>query len=191
MQLSADVRWKDHSSTAEMKKHLIGFVCNKKLKIKKILEGVPASCAERVEVNVECGKIAERSYFVFLKCSRNRSRIIGTCSTNKLVDLIDDFDFLKTQMNKSNLMFSLSDPKVFLHEAKFFDSEDKRGLQIKSVLADVFGITSFISGAMSYLVFGEINQITLMAFILGLVFWMGSIIFTSGTRPNYILIQQE
>ena len=191
MQLSADIKWKDRSSTAEMKKHLVGFICSKKSKFRSILNEVPASYADRVELKVECGKVAKRSCFIFFKCSRNKSHIIGTCYTDRLVDLIDDFDFLKAHMNESNLMFSVSDPKVFLDNAKLFASENKTGLQLKSVLADIFGITGFVSGAISYFVFGEINQITMMAFIFGLVSWIGSIIFTIGNKPNYILIQQE
>lgn len=191
VQLSADIRWKNRSSIAEMKTHLLGFVCSKKSKFRSILKEIPTSYADRVELKVECGKVAKRSCFIFLKGSRNKSHIVGTCYTDKLVDLVNDFDFLKAHMNESNLMFSISDPKVFLENTKLFASEDKRGLQIRSVLADVFGIAGFVSGAISYFVFGEINQITMMAFVFGLASWIGSIIFTIGNRPNYILIQQE
>ena len=190
VQLSADIKWKDRSSAIEMKKHLVDFSCSKKSRLKRILE-VQKSHAAKIELSLECGEVTNRTCFVFIKRSRNKSRIIGKCSTNKLVDMVDDFDFLKAQMNKSNLMFSLSDPKIFLDNAKFLDDEDKQGLQIKNVLADVFGITGFVSGALSYLIFGEINQITVAAFILGLAFWIGSIVFTSRNHPNYILIQKE
>ena len=190
VQLSADIKWKDRSSAIEMKKHLADFSCRKKSRLKRILR-IQKSQATRIELSLECGEVAKRSCFVFIKRSRNKSRIIGKCSTNNLVDMVDDFDFLKALMNKSNLKFSLSDPKIFLDNAKFLDDEDKQGLQIKNVLADVFGITGFVSGALSYLIFGEINQITVVAFILGLAFWIGSIVFTSKNHPNYILIQKE
>ena len=190
MRLSADIKWTDYSSTSKMKKHLNPFACSKKSNLKQIFaRGTPSS--DQVEISVSCGKVAKRSFFVFLKYSRNKSRIIGTCSTNKLVDMIDDFSFLEEQMNRSNLTYTLSDPKVFLDNNKIFDNNDTRGLPIKTVLADFFGTIGFISGATFYIFFGEYNLISMTAFVFGVVFWMGAIIFGSLKRTKYVLIEQE
>ena len=113
------------------------------------------------------------------------------CSTNQLVDLIDDFDFLNDLIDKTNLKFSISDPKVTLDDKKLIDKPDKGFLNMKSVLADFFGIVGFISGATSYILFGEVNQITVISFILGTVFWMGSVVIGRWNRPKYLLIEQE
>ena len=191
MRLSADMKWMVGSSTTKMREHLVDYVCNEKSDFKGILEQATRPYSDQVEMRVKCGKVITRSYFVFLKCSRKKSRIIGTCSTNKLVDLIDDFDFLKEQMKKSNLTFNLSDPKVFLDNNELFNIEDKRGLSMKIVLPELLGTAGFVSGATSYLIFGEFNIFTVVAFILGFIFWVGASIFGSGNRPKYVLIEPE
>ena len=191
MRLSADMKWIGCSSTAKMREHLSDFVCNEKSNFKRIFKESTRPCSDRVEMYIKGGKVTARSRFVFLKCSRKKSRIVGACSTNKLVDLIADFDFLKEQMNRSNLSFTLSDPKVFLDNNELFDTLDKRGSSVKSVLPELLGTIGFVSGATSYLFFREFNQITMVAFILGLIFWVGSVIFGSGNRPKYLFIEQE
>jgi hypothetical protein len=190
VRLSADINWSDYSSTSKMRKHLIRFACSEKSNLKRIFENqVPSS--DQVEISVKCGKVAKRSFFVFLKCSRNKSRIIGTCSSNKLVDMIDDFSFLEGQMNQSNLTYTLSNPKIFLNSNKIFNNGDKRGLSIKTVLVDLFGTIGFISGATVYIIFGEYNLISMTAFVFGVIFWLGAIIFGSLKRTKYVLIEQE
>jgi hypothetical protein len=191
MRLSADMNWTGYSSTTRIREHLVDFICNEKSNFKTIFEGATQPYSGRVEMCIEGGKVNARSYFVFLKYSRKRSRIIGACSTNKLVDLIEDFDFLKEQMNKSNLTFTLSDPKIYLDNNELFDTAGKRGLSMKSILPEFLGTIGFVSGATSYLIFGEFTQITAVSFILGLLFWIGSIFFGSGNRPKYVFIEQE
>jgi hypothetical protein len=191
MRLSADMKWTSYSSTAKMREHLVDFVCSEKSRFRRIFEGATRPYSGRVEMCIEGGKVTARSYFVFLKCSRKKSRIIGACSTNKLADLIEDFDFLKEQMNKSNLTFTLTDPKIYLDNNELFDTVDRRGLSMKSVLPEFLGTIGFVSGATSYLIFGEFSQITVVSFILGLVFWIGSIFFGSKNRPKYVFIEQE
>ena len=190
MRLSADIQWSDYSSTSKMKKHLIGFACSEKLNFKRIFERrVPSS--DQVEISVKCGKVANRSFFIFLKCSRNKSRIVGTCSTNKFVDIIDDFNFLERQMSRSNLTYTLSNPKIFLDNNKIFNNGDKRGLSIKTVLADIFGTMGFVSGATFYIIFGKFNLISLTGFVFSLIFWIGTITFGVLKRTEYVLIEQE
>jgi hypothetical protein len=191
VRLSADIKWIDYSSTAQMRKHLVAFVCNEKPNFKKNLEGTNLSSLSRVEIKIKCGKVANRSSFAFLRCPKNKSRIIGVCSTNKLVDLIEDFDFLREQMNKSNITFTLGEPKIFIDNNELFVNVDKTRLRTKSILADFLGTFGFISGAISYLILGEFSQITLIAFIMGMIFWLASIIFGSGNKTKYVLIEQE
>ncbi len=191
MRLSADIKWTDCASAARMRKHLIGFVCSEKSNLKRIFEGSTPPVFDRVELSVKCGKVAERSSFVFLRRAGNKSRIVGACSTNNLVDLIDDFDFLEEQMNKSNLTFTLGDPKIYLNNNKLIEEADRGFLPMKSVLADFFGIIGFISGATAYLLFGELNQITVVSFILGLIFFMASFVIGCWNRPKYVLIEKE
>ena len=191
MRLSADIKWVGYSSTARMRGHLVDFVCNEKSNFKRIFEEITGSAFDRAEMCVRGGKVTARSCFVFLRCSRKKSRIVGACSTNRLVDLIEDFDFLKEQMKKLNMAFTLSDLKVFLDKNELINTVDKRGLSVKSFLPELLGTIGFISGATSYLILGEFNQITMFAFISGLIFWVGSTIFGSGNRPKYVLIDQE
>jgi hypothetical protein len=105
--------------------------------------------------------------------------------------LIDDFDFLKAQMKKSNLTFSLSDPKVFLDNSEYRKALGKSGASLKSILPELFGTIGFISGATSFVIFGGINQITVVAFTLGLLCWLGSIIFGSGNSTKYVFIEKD
>lgn len=191
MRLIADVKWNDCSPIVKLRNHLDRFICSEKLNLKRIAKESGISASDHVELSVNCGKVNDRSYFVFLKKSRNKSHIIGACSTNRLVDLIDDFDFLKEQMIKSNTAFSVSDPKVTLDENKFVKGIDRGFFKMKTILADFFGIISFASGATAYLFFGELNQITISMFILGLVFWIGSIVAGERNRPKYVLIEAE
>ena len=191
MRLIADVKWNDCSPIVRLRKQLVGSICSEKSSLKRIFEKSVPPVSDRVELSIKCGKVNKRSYFVFLRKSRNKSHILGACSTNRLVDLIDDFDFLKEQMIKSNIEFSISDPKVNLDRNKFFEGTDNRFLKMKTVLADFFGIISFASGATAYLFFGEVNQITISMFILGLVFWIGSVVAGERSRPKYVLIEPE
>ena len=92
MRLCADMKWTDCSSKVRMRKHLASFICAKKSNLKRIFEGIALPASNHVELSIKCGKVAERSYFVFLKRSRKKSRIMGVCSTNRLFDLIDDFN---------------------------------------------------------------------------------------------------
>lgn len=191
MRLSADIKWIDLTSKARMREHLLDFICNKRKNLKRIFEGSNPPDFDRVEISVKCGKVAERSSFVFLRRPRNKSRIIGACSTKNLIDLIDDFDFLKEQMNKSNLNYTLSDPKVYLDDKKLVEEADKRSFQMKSLLADFLGIIGFISGAATIFFFGEFNQITILSLILGLIFLMGSAVIGCLNHPKYVLVEQE
>ena len=190
VRLFADIKWKGYSSATNMKKHLGDFICSKKANFKRIFSLGPASF-DQIEISIECGKVEKRSFFVFLRCSRKKSRIYGACSTNKLVDLINDFDFLKEQMNNSNLTFTLSSPKVFLDSDKPVSNKSKIGKQMKSILPQFLGTIGFISGAIPYLIFGEFNQFTTFTFILGLLFWMGSIIFGSENQSKFVLIEKD
>jgi hypothetical protein len=191
LRLSADIKWTGYSSIEKKREHLFDFVCSEKSTFKRVFEIATLPHSDRVEMCVRGGKMVGRSHFVFLKCSRKKSRIIGECSTNRIFDLVDDFDFLMEQMSKSNMNFALSEPKVFLDNNEVFDAIDKRGLSIKSVLPEFLGTTGFFSGAISYLIFGEFNQITIVAFLLGLISWMGSIIYGNWNRPKYVFIEQE
>lgn len=191
MRLSADVKWTGCSSAERIRDHLSDFECSPKSNLKKIFEGQTPPSPSKVELSVKCGTVARRSSFVFLRRAKNKSRIIGVCSTNQLVDLIDDFDFLRNLIGKSNLKLSISDPKVTLGDKKLIDKPDKGFLNMKGLLADFFGIVGFISGATSYILFGEVNQITVISFILGIVFWTGSVVIGRWNRPKYLLIEQE
>jgi len=188
VRLYADVKWTDCSSATRMRKHLGSFVCSKKSNLNRIFKGSTPPSPDQVEVSVKCGKVAERSSFVFLRGSRNKSLIVGICSTNYLVDLIHDFDFLEEHMNKSNLAFTLSDPKITLDNNKLFEKADKGFLQIKSVLAQFFGIVGFISGASAYFLFGENTQVSLISLILGGIFLFGSLAIECWNQPKYFLI---
>jgi hypothetical protein len=189
VRLSADVKWAGYSST--MRKQLVDFVCNERSNFKSVAEEITRPYSNQVEMHVRGGKVTARSFFMLIKCSRKKSRIIGACSTNKLVDLIEDFDFLKEQMKKSNLNFTLSDPKVFLDNNDQLNAVGKRGLSLKSILPELLGTIGFVSGATSYLIFGGFNQITVVAFILGLICWLGSIILGSSNPIKYVFIDQE
>ena len=189
MRLSADIKWIDCSSTS-LRQDLSDYVCSEKSTLTKVFKGSTPPSSNQVEAIVKCGKVAQRSYFVFLRGSRNKSQIIGTCSTNRLVNLIDDFDFLKEQMKKSNLTFALSDPRVTL-DNKHVEKADRGLLRTVRVLADLFGIIGFVSGALACLLFGELNQITLISLVLGLTFCLGSVVVGCFDQPKYILIEQE
>ena len=191
MRLSADIKWTDYTSRIGMRNYLYDFVCSKKSNKKGISEESTLPPSDEVEIIVKCGKRAERSCFVFLRCSRNKSRIVGTCSTNRLFVLVDDFDFLTDQMKRSNLSFDLSDPRVTLDSNKFIEEGAGGFLQMDTFLADFFAIVGFILGAVSYLFFGEFNQITVLMFVLGFSFWIGSVVTGKWNRPKYVLIESE
>ena len=191
MRLSADMKWIDYSSTWKTREHLVSVVCNEKSNFKNIAEEVARPYSNQVEMCVKGGKVTARSCFVLIKCSRKKSRIIGTCSTNKLVDLIEDFDFLKEQMKKANLTFAFSDPTVFLESNEHVKTVSKRGSSVKSFLPELLGTTGFVSGATSYVIFGGVNPITVISFTLGLLCWLGSIIFGGSNSKKYVFIEQD
>jgi hypothetical protein len=191
VRLSADIKWADYSSLDRMKKQLIPFACSEISNSTRIVKDESLFSSNRVEISVRCGKVAKRSSFVFLRYSRNKSRIIGACPTNKLIDLINDFDLLEEQMNQSGIGFTLSDPKVFIDNLERFSNLYKRGSLKIALLADFIGTLGFISGATAFVLVGEPNLISILAVILGLIFLMGSIILSSGNQQNYILIEQE
>lgn len=189
MRLCADMKWSDCSSKVRMRKHLANFVCARKSNLRRIFEGKALPAFNHVELSIKCGKVAERSYFVFLKRSRNKSRIMGVCSTNRLFDLIDDFDFLREQMNASNIEFILDDPKVTLDGNKLLEEANKKP-QIKTVLAELLGMIGVVSGATA-IFSGEFNQIKVLTLILGLIFWVGSVVAGNWKRPKYVLVDQN
>ncbi len=191
MRLSADVEWIGYSSAGRTREQLVDFVCNEKSNFKNIAEEIARPYSNQVEMCVKGGKVTARSYFVLIKCSRKKSQIIGTCSSNKLVDLIEDFGFLKEQMKKSNLTFTLSDPKVFLDNKEYLNTVGKRGSLVKNFLPELLGTIGFVSGATSYIILGGFNQIAVVAFSLGLLCWLGSIIFGSGNSTKYVFIEQD
>lgn len=190
MRLIADIKWNDCSSISVLRKQLVSFLCGVESTLQSLSRESALPASGQVELSVKCGKVTERSCFVFLRRSRNKSHIMGACSTNRLVDLIDDFDFLKEQIAKSNLTYSITDPKVILDGDKFIKETDRRFFRMKSVLADFLGIVAFASGT-AYLFFGELNQITISLFVLGLFFWIGSIVAGERNRPKYVLIESE
>jgi len=191
VQLSADMKWADYSSTKKAREHLADFICGKKSNFKRVFESPTSPYSAQVELCVKGGKVASRSCFVFLKCSRKKSKIIGACSTNKLTDLINDFDILKEHITKLNLNFIFSEPKIFLENNEVCNNMIRRRLSMKSVLPDFLGTIGFFSGASSYLIFGELNQITVALFILGLISWIGSAVFGSWNRQKFVFIEQE
>jgi hypothetical protein len=191
VRLSADMKWIGYSSKGRTREQLVNLVCNEKSSFKNIAEEVARPNSNKVEMCVKGGKVTGRSCFVLIKCSRQKSRIIGTCSTNKLVDLLKDFDFLKEQMKKSNLNFTLSDPKVFLDNDEYRSAVGKQRLSVKSILPEMLGTIGFVSGATSYVIFGGFNPITVIAFSMGLLCWLGSIIIGSENSTKYVFVEQE
>jgi hypothetical protein len=188
VRLSADIKWAVYSSVAKMRNHLVQFACSEKSNLKRITNAeIPSS---KVEISVQCGKVAKRSSFVFLKHSRNKSRIMGACSTNRLIDLINDFELLEKNMNKSGLDFTLSDPKVF-GCPELFANLDKRRSQKTRVLEEMMATLGFAAGALAFIFAGGTNLISFFAVISGMVFLLGSTILSSGNREKYVLIQQE
>ena len=93
-------------------------------------------------------------------------------------------------MKKSNLTFALSDPKVFFDKDEHFNNAGKRG-SMKSILPEVLGTIGFASGAISYVIFGGFNQITVIAFTLGLLCWLGSIILGGSNPKKYVFVEKE
>jgi hypothetical protein len=191
VQLSADMKWTGYSSTKKAREHLVDLICGKKSNFKRVFEAQTSPYSAQVELCVKGGKVASRSCFVFLKYSRKKSKIIGACSTNKLIDLINDFDILKEHITKLNLNFRFSEPKIFLENNEVCNNMIGRRLSMKSVLPDFLGTIGFFSGASSYLIFGELNQITVAMFTLGLISWIGSAIFGSWNRQKFVFIEQE
>lgn len=191
MQLLADIKWTDRSASKKMRKHLSDFICSKKSNLTRIFKDSTLPSSDQIEASVRCGKVAKRSSFILLRGSRNKSKIIGTCSTNHVLDLIDDFDFLMEQMNKSNLTFTLGNPKITLEDDKLFERVDKPFLHIRVFLADFFGIIAFIVGASGYLIFGENTLFAIISLILGLFFCVGSVLIGFWRQPKYILIEEE
>jgi len=174
-----------------MRQDLSDYVCSEKSTLARVFKGLTPPSSDEVEAIVKCGKVAQRSSFVFLRGSRNKSQVIGTCSTNRLVNLIDDFDFLKEQMKKSNLTFAMSDPRVTFDNNNHVEKSDRGFLHTVRVLADLFGIIGFVSGALACLLFGELNQITLISLVLGLTFCLGSVVVGCFDQPKYVLIERE
>ena len=191
MRLSAEIKWVGSSSITSMRNHLGDFVCSNQSIMSRVFKGSTPPYPEQVEASVKCGKVAKRSFFVFLRSKRNRSRIIGTCSTNHVSDLIEDFDFLKEQMTRSNLTFAISHPKISLYDNKLFEKVNSGFFHMKSILADLFGVLGLISSASAYLLFDQLKGFTFILFVLGFVFWFGSIAIGCLNRPQYVLIEQK
>ena len=171
MQLSADIKWTDCTSAKEMSKHLRRFACSKKSNLNRVFRGSIQPSIDQTQASIQCGEATDRSSFIFLRGPRDTSKIIGICRTNRLIHLIDDFDFLKNQMNESNVNFSLSDARIKLDDNKLIEKCDNKIFNVKNTLADVFAMIGFIPTAAIYLLFGEFTFITIIPFILGLIFW--------------------
>ena len=191
IQLSADIKWKNVNSSIKMKSHLSSFSFNKKWNFKRIFKNSAPPSFAKTEISIKCGKKKNRSSFIFLKNSSNSSQIIGCCNTNRLIHLIEDFDFLKEQMNQSNSFFELSDARIKLDNKKLIDASKKGFFSRNSVLFDLFGTIGFIPAASIYLLFGEFTIVTLIPFIVGLIFWIGSVIVGCWNNPKYVLIDNK
>ncbi|KON33511.1 MAG: hypothetical protein AC479_04230 [miscellaneous Crenarchaeota group-6 archaeon AD8-1] len=105
--------------------------------------------------------------------------------------MIDDFNFLKEQIKKVEHEFELSDTRISLDDNKLIEDGNKRYFGRKSFIVDLFGIIGFIPAAAIYLLFGEFTIVTLIPFIVGLIFWVGSIVIGCWTHPKYVLIEKE
>jgi hypothetical protein len=191
IQLSADIKWKDSKSAKKMEHHLNPFICSKKWNLKRVFKDSASPSIDKTEISVKCGKKKNRSSFIFLRNSENTYQIVGSCCTNRLIHLIDDFDFLKEEMNKSNLYFELSDARIKLDDNKLIEDNNKGFFSKRSVLVDLFGMIGFIPAASIYLLFGEFNSVTVIPFIVGLIFWVGSVVIGCWTHPKYVLIENE
>jgi len=191
VQLSADIKWIDCTSAKKMSKHLKRFSCNKKSNLNRVFSGSTQPSSEKTEASYQCGEVTKRSSFIFLKESADTSKIVGSCCTNRLVHLIDDFDFLKNQMSESNLNFALSDAKIKLDDNKLIENCDNKIFNVKNTLADLFGMIGFIPAAAIYLLFGEFTLVTIIPFIVGLIFWVGSVVIGCWSQPKYVLIEKE
>ena len=191
IQLSADIKWKDSKSAQKMGNHLSCFTCSKKWNLKRVFKDSNPPSQDQTELSIKCGKRKNRSSFVFLRNSQNTSQIVGSCRTNRLIHLIDDFDFLKEQMKKSKLNFELDDARIKLDDNKLIDDSDKGFFDKRSVLIDLFGMIGFIPAASIYLLFGEFTLVTLIPFIVGLVFWVGSVVIGCWSHPKYVLIEKD
>ena len=191
MQLSADIKWTDCTSAKEMSKHLRRFACSKKSNLNRVFRGSIQPSIDQTQASIQCGEATDRSSFIFLRGPRDTSKIIGVCRTNRLVHLIDDFDFLKNQMNESNVNFSLSDARIKLDDNKLIEKRDNKIFNVKNTLADVFAMIGFIPTAAIYLLFGEFTFITIIPFIVGLIFWVGSVVIGCWSQPKYVIIEKE
>ena len=190
IQLSADIKWKDSKSAQKMENHLSPFNCSKKWNLKRVFKDSTPPSQDQTELSIKCGKKQNRSSFIFLRNSESTSQIVGSCRTNRLIHLIDDFDFLKEQMNKSTLNFELSDARIKLDDNKLIDDSNKGFFSKRSVLIDLF-VIGFIPAASIYLLFGEFTLVTLIPFIMGLIFWVGSVVIGCWTHPKFVLIENE
>ena len=174
-----------------MRTHLNYYSCNKKWNLKGIFKNSISPSYEKIDISIKCGKKKNRSSFIFLNNSDNSSQIIGRCKTNRLIHLIEDFDFLKEQMNQLENNFELSDARIKLDDNKLIEASQKGFLTRNSVLFDLFGTIGFIPAASIYLLFGEFTFVTLIPFIVGLFFWVGSVVVGCWTHPKYILLDNE
>ena len=171
--------------------HLSSFICNKKSNLKRVFKDSTLPSVDRTELSIKCGKKKNRSSFIFLRNSENSCQIVESCRTDRLIHLIDDFGFLKEEMNKSNLYFELSDARIKLDDNKLIEDNNKGFFNRRSVLVDLFGIIGFIPAASIYLLFGEFTLFTMIAFIVGLIFWVGSLVIGCWTHPKIVLIENE
>jgi hypothetical protein len=189
IQLSADIKWKNANSAIRMRTHLTYYSCNKKWNLKRVFKNSIPPAHEKTDISIKCGKRKNRSSFIFLKNSDNSSQIIGCCKTNRLIHLIEDFDFLKEQMNKLKNSFELSDARIKLDDNKLIEASQRGFLSRNSLLFDLFGTIGFIPAASIYLLFGEFTFVTLIPFIVGLIFWVGSVVVGCWTHPKYVLLE--
>ena len=94
-------------------------------------------------------------------------------------------------MKKSKLNFELDDARIKLDDNKLIDDSDKGFFDKRSVLIDLFGMIGFIPAASIYLLFGEFTLVTLIPFIVGLIFWVGSVVIGCWSHPKYVLIEKD
>jgi hypothetical protein len=190
-QLSADIKWKDSISVQKMGSHLNQYTCGKKWNLKRVFKDSTLPSQNQTELSIKCGKRKNRSSFIFLRNSESTSQIVGSCKTNRLIHLIDDFDFLKEQMKTSKLDYKLSDARIKLDDDKLIDNSKQGFFSRRSVLVDLFGMIGFIPAASIYLLFGEFTLVTLIPFIVGLIFWVGSVVIGCWSHPKYVLIEKD
>ena len=170
-----------------MRNHLNPYFVPQKEALRQIFGGATREQIKNTEISVRCGNAPRQSYFVFIKGAGNASQITGYCLSNRLDHLLEDFDYLISQMLLSKETFKLYDIYIGTNDEKLVKKSAWKYISKRAVLADFIAMTSLIPLISAWLLFWEIKWSAICPIVVGFIFWLVILYIGYRSEPEYVL----